>query len=340
MSRLSTIGTWFARVLLGLILLLFILFWIAVWIYRDIPREELEARYANQASQFITVDGVRFHYRDEGLQDADAPVLVLIHANFASLLGWEPWVEGLRDDFRILRFDLTSHGLTGPDPTDDYTMERTMALTEQLFQAWGLQRFSLAGTSVGGTVAMRYTAQYPEQVEKLILLSPGALEGRQQVAERGDSAWMLRIFEFIMPRAVPEAMLRMGYGQPENLADSVVDRWYDLWRLEGQRRAQIRRLSAYVPGDIESVVRAIQVPTLLLWGEENRQAHLAQAPVFKDLLENAEYSYLIVYPGIGHMAVQEDGAAMVDDVRAFLLEDRAYLDQRATDPQSIADQAH
>ena len=331
---------WMLRLVIGAAILGFVAFWVATWIYRDIPREVLEARYAGPSSEFIMIDGVRFHYRDEGRRDSGAPVLVLIHANFASLLGWDPWVAGLQDDFRILRFDLTSHGLTGTDPTDDYSMERTMFLTEQLLDALQLNRFSLAGTSVGGTVAMRYTAMYPERVEKLVLLSPGALEGRQQIEKRGDSTWVLRIFEYILPRAVPEAMLRMGYGDPGRLPETLIDQWHDLWRLEGQRRAQIRRLDAYVPGDIESVVRAIKVPTLLLWGEENRQAHLEQAPVFKALLENAPYSYLIVYPGVGHMAVQEAGAIMVPDVRAFLLDDRAFLERRATDPDTLAGGTH
>ena len=45
--------------------------------------------------------------------------------NFGNLIGWDPWVEALKDHHRVLRFDLTAHGLTGPDPSGDYSLERT-----------------------------------------------------------------------------------------------------------------------------------------------------------------------------------------------------------------------
>ena len=82
------------RILLGFVLMLVIGLLIALYIYRDIPAEVLEAKYANDASQFMQVAGVRVHYRDEGPRDG--PVVVLVLANFASLLGWESWAEALK----------------------------------------------------------------------------------------------------------------------------------------------------------------------------------------------------------------------------------------------------
>jgi hypothetical protein len=58
----------------------------AMWIYRDIPAEVLEARYMTPASRFLNVDGARIHYRDEG----EGAAVVLVHANFANLIGWDP----------------------------------------------------------------------------------------------------------------------------------------------------------------------------------------------------------------------------------------------------------
>jgi pimeloyl-ACP methyl ester carboxylesterase len=302
------------RVLAGITGALIVALLLAAWVYRDIPRAELEAKYANDASRFIEIDGARIHYRDEG----DGPAILLIHAQFASLIGWDSWVEQLKSTHRVVRYDLTSHGLTGPDPKDDYSMERTMALTEQFIDAVGLEKFSIAGTSVGGTVAMRYSATHPERIEKLILLSPGALEGRSRMKNMGDRLKYAAILKYILPRAIPEAMLRAGFGDAEKITPQLVDRWYDLWMLEGQRGAELKRLGQYVAGDIESVVRSIKAPTLLLWGEENHQAHFDQAPVFMNLLENAASVKLVSYPGVGHMAVQEAGLDIVPDVIAFL----------------------
>ena len=91
-----------------------------LWIYRDIPAEVVEARYGNASSQFMMIGGVRLHYRDEG----SGQPIVLIHGHWGSLLQWDSWMPALSQDHRVVRLDLTSHGLTGVDPTGDYTNER------------------------------------------------------------------------------------------------------------------------------------------------------------------------------------------------------------------------
>ncbi len=296
---------------------------IALWAYRDIPAAELEARYAGPTSRFITIDGVRFHYRDEGT----GPVVVLFHANFSNLIDWDPWVDALKDRYRVVRVDMTSHGLTGPDPTGDYTMARTLALTERFIDTLGIEKATLGGTSLGGTVAIHYTARHPERVERLILLSPGSLEGKEQMKRRGPVPKAGYVLKYILPRALPASMLRSGFGDPTQLPDSLIDRWYDLWMRDGQREAQLDRLSQYVAGDIEGVVRSIRVPVLLLWGEANTTAVFAQSVEFRELLEEAPSLTFISYPGVGHMAVEEAGPKIGKDVRAWLDTPIAGTDQ-------------
>ena len=149
------------------------------------------------------------------------------------------------------------------------------------------------------------------------MLSPGALEGREQKA-RGDVPDSAYILKYIMPRALPEFMLRGGVADPDNLDQALVDRWYDMWRREGQREAQLDRLRQYKSGDLEGTIRQITRPVLLLWGEENRTAKFEQHKEFLELLENASTVDFISYPGVGHMAVQEAGDVIGVDVRAYL----------------------
>jgi pimeloyl-ACP methyl ester carboxylesterase len=288
---------------------------IALWAYRDIPAATLENKYVNEASRFMNVAGVRVHYRDEGPKDG--PAILLLHANFANLLGWEPWVEALEDKYRVIRFDFTSHGLTGPDPTGNYTMDRTLEITERFIDAMQLEQFTIAGTSMGGTVSLIYTSRHPERIKELILLSPGALEGREQKA-RGDVPDSAYVLKYIMPRAIPEFMLKTSVADPDNLDQALVDRWYDMWRREGQREAQLDRLRQYKVPALEEIIQSITKPVLLLWGEENTTAKFEQSEEFKELLENASSIDFVSYPGVGHMAVQEAGAKIAVDVRAYL----------------------
>lgn len=286
---------------------------VALWAYRDIPATVLEARYAGPPSKFINIDGVRMHYRDEGA----GPVVVLFHANFSNLLDWDPWVEVLKDRYRVVRVDMTSHGLTGPDPTGDYSLERTLVLTEKFMDALGIDKATLGGTSLGGTVAIHYTAKHPERVERLILLNPGSLEGKEKMRSGGVPK-VGYVLKYILPRALPAAMLKSGFGPPAKPPEELIDRWYDLWMREGQREAQLDRLSQYVAGDIEGLVRSIRVPVLLLWGEADTTARIEQSVEFRKLLENSSSLTFISYPGVGHMAVEQAGPAIGRDVRTWL----------------------
>lgn len=299
----------------------------ALWVYRDIPAEVLEAKYAGPASRFLNVAGVRIHYRDEG----EGPAVLLLHANFSNLIGWDPWVDALKDSYRVVRMDFTSHGLTGPDPTGDYSQERTLELVEKFIEAMDLGRFSVAGTSMGGTMAIHYTHKYPERIDSLILLSPGSLEGKERKSgSRGEVPDIAYLLKYIMPRALPEFMLRGGYGDPDKLTEEQIDRWYDMWMREGQREAQLDRLKQYKPGDIDQIIRELERPVLLLWGEANTTAKFEQAGEFQHLLESVESLKFISYPGVGHMAVQEDGETSGRDVRAFLDERTAAASDDAS----------
>jgi len=289
-------------------------FLVAAWVYRDIPAEVLEAKYATPASRFLNVDGVRIHYRDEGA----GPPLVLIHANFGSLLSWDGWVDSLKDEHRILRFDMTGHGLTGPDPSGDYSLERTVRLTERFVDALGLTRFAIGGTSIGGTVAMHYAAAHPERVERLILLSPGALEGRRVQRAGGSLPRIASILEYVTPRALARFMLKSRFGDPAKVDDKLIDQWWEMWLREGQRAAILARLRTYSSASLATVTAAVRVPTLILWGEKNPQAPVEQAEELRKMLVNAPEVKVITYPGVGHMAADEAGPVIARDVRAYL----------------------
>ena len=240
----------------GILVTACIAFLIAAWFYRDIPAEVLEAKYANAASRFLNVDGVRIHYRDEG----SGPPLILIHANFASLLSWDDAVESLKTTHRVLRFDMTGHGLTGPDPSGDYSLERTVELTGRFVDALQLEHFSIGGTSLGGTVAMHYTAAHPERVDRLILLSPGSLEGRSMQRAGRTVPKAADILEYISTAGAGEVHADFALRGPLQGDDKLIDQWYDMWMREGQRAAILARLRSYSSADIVKVTAAVRRP--------------------------------------------------------------------------------
>lgn len=283
----------------------------ALWTYRDIPAPTLETRYAGPASKFINIDGVRIHFSDEGT----GPPIVLVHGDFESLIDWEPWVQALGDRHRILRFDLAAHGLTGPDPSGDYSPARTLVLLERLVDALGLRSFVLAGNTSGARLAVHYAATYPERVQKLILLNPGAVEAMSHGPEHLPRA--IRALKYILPRALVATVMRRGFGDPARLDEGQVERWYALWRREGQRAAALERLAQRSVDDLGPALGRIRAPVLLLRGEA-ADGSTAQAQEYLQLLGAAGPVRTIGYPGLGRMALEEAGTAIGADVRAWL----------------------
>lgn len=307
---------WIGRGVLGLIALVVIAFAIAAWVYRDIPVDTMVSKYGNPGSRYVEVDGVKIHYVDEGA----GPAILLIHAHYSSLRMWEPWAQKMKATHRVVRLDMTSHGLTRPDPTGVYTVDRGLELIEGFTAAVGLDRFVLAGASLGGTHSLRYAAKHPEQVERLILLNPGALEGRAATKRTNSvvAQTLIPLLQYVTPRSLAELITSSGFADKSKIPPGLIDEWYEFWLMEGQRKAEIARVMQYQPGDIEAQIGLVKVPVLLMWGEANPIAHFEQAAELRKLLTGAPSVDLISYPGVGHMATYEAPEETARDALAWI----------------------
>ena len=117
----------------GLLLLIVIaLIALFAWGYAaDVPVAELKAKYANAESEFVDLGGgLTVHLRDEGPQDA--PAIILLHGSNSQLQTWDEWTAKLKDKYRIIRLDLPGHGITGPDPKDDYSIAASISVIDRL----------------------------------------------------------------------------------------------------------------------------------------------------------------------------------------------------------------
>lgn len=193
----------------------------------ELSKEFIESKYLLEFSEFREVDGVDIHFTDEG----EGPTLLLLHANYANLIDWEPWVNQLKNHFRVIRIDIPGHGLTEADPKNDYSMERTVFLIQELLNQLKVEKLNIAGASLGGTIGLHYARRNPEKMVNLILVSPGALNPR--VRGRIKPVKLPKPFElvaYITPKAITKALLKGGFGDPNNITDELVTRWHDLDR--------------------------------------------------------------------------------------------------------------
>jgi pimeloyl-ACP methyl ester carboxylesterase len=232
----------------------------------DLPRDLLVARYGQPPSTFIDVCGTRAHVRDQG--QPDAMPLLLIHGSLGSLHQWEGWVAELKDRYRLISVDLPGHGLTGAWPRGDYSIEAFGDFIEVLADALHLDRFAIAGHSMGGAVAWTFAATRPERVSHLILVDAAGYP-------RGGEAPLpirlarLRVIGDIGIYFKPDRLVRRSleeiYSDPAMITSERLRRFAELQRFPGNRQATLQRARSQEPLD-PTPLRRLDVPTLIVWG--------------------------------------------------------------------------
>ncbi|MGF1453870.1 MAG: alpha/beta fold hydrolase [Alphaproteobacteria bacterium] len=303
-------------ILAGLMIVAVIGLGLTAFVSRDLSPDHLETVYTSEQSRFVTVDGVRFHVQETGERREAGPSLVMIHGFGAHLQTWDGWVEALGDTYHIIRFDLPGHGLTGPDPSGDYTNERTIALVTDLLETLGVDRRVMIGNSLGGFIAWRHAAENPSKVAGQVLLAPGGIPfpSDPAAADATVPEWFALI-EYIFPIALVQTILERLYAEPDRIDPRTVTRYHELIRRQGNRAALLQRMRTFRLEDPEPVLRSIETPTLLLWGRSDTLLPVEQAALFDEWLPNVATLRL---PGVGHMPMEEMPELTVRAVKTFL----------------------
>lgn len=280
----------------------------------DIPVNELKSIYANAESKFVEVDGMEVHYRIEG----SGPPLVLLHGTAASLHTWEGWVKELKGEFKIISLDLPAFGLTGPNPANDYTIKYYVDFVHRFMDKIGIYEFHLAGNSLGGQIAWNYALTFPHQVKKLVLIDAAGYSLNRKIPfvfTLAQTPVLKDGFAHITPKFMIRKSLLDVYGNDDLVTDELVDRYYKFTLREGNRQAFVVRANTPFMYQTERIPE-IETPTLILWGEQDQWIPLEHGKQFNAEIPNSE---LIVYPGVGHVPMEEIPVQTATDARAFLV---------------------
>ena len=288
----------------------------------DLPLSALQARWAPPPSAFIEVGGLNVHYRDEGPRDDPLPI-VLLHGTSASLHTWEGWSAALRGTRRVVSFDMPGFGLTGPNASGDYSDAMYVRFVLALLDALKLQRVVLGGNSLGGAIAWETAVAAPDRVRQLILVDAAGYAFVPKVVPLGFriamSPALSALTGCVLPRSAVEESVHGVYGHPERVTPELVDRYIAITRREGNRRALGQRMAQIDRGENAAGIATLKVPTLILWGGQDRLIPPENAARFK---RDIEGSTLVVFDDLGHVPQEEDPQRTVAAVQRFLATQR------------------
>lgn len=277
----------------------------------DKSRAGLEAAYPGD---YRVVDGLRLRLRDTGPRDA--PAVIMLHGLGASLETWEPWAQALSVRFRVVRLDLPGFGLTGTDPTGDYSDARAVKILIDLMDQLRVDRASLIGNSLGGRIAWSFAALHPNRVMRLVLVSPDGFASPGFAYDAPpETPMIMRAFPYIAPRGLLKSSLEAAYAHPQALSETTVTRYRDMMLAPGVRTAILARMDQTILRDPAPILARVTAPTLLVWGEKDSMIPIGNAADYLRLLAHAT---LVRLPDLGHVPFEEDPVTSLPPVEHFL----------------------
>jgi pimeloyl-ACP methyl ester carboxylesterase len=283
--------------------------------YTDIPAETMLEKYQAGQMQLAMVDGQPLYYQDQG----QGQPIVLLHSHFFTQNMWDAWAQPLSQHYRVIRYDLTSHGLTGPALDNDYSTARDVALLHGLLQQLNIDKAVLVGSSLGGNIAIAFTALYPEKVASLVLQNSGGFRKADSRGGRGQDlpGWADYLL-YLLPKMGFDAFLEWMVYDKHQLTAQIKDDFHNAFRRSGNRAAEMQRIRQFQEGGAAPQLEQITAPVLIQWGENNPQLPVALTASFEQHLTKSVRVETRIYPKTGHVLALEQPAQSLQDLLNFL----------------------
>jgi pimeloyl-ACP methyl ester carboxylesterase len=308
---------------IGIIIGIIVVLLAAAWVKLrgpDIPYEVLEAKYTNGASRFIDLPGgLHVHYQDDG--DLSLPPLMLLHGFGDSYTSWEGWVQQLKTRFHLLSVDFPGHGLTrapeGYSLSGDGLADFVDAFAAQL----KLPQFAVAGNSMGGGVAWQLALRHPQRINSLILVDAAGFPNEKPPTAVPLAFKILRyplgraLLRNIDNRTLIDEGLRTDVFDKALITPALVDRWAEFQRAPGHRAILMSVSMSSLMSASPEALSGINVPTLILHGENDVLIEPASAGKFAAAIPGAK---VLIYPNVGHLPQIEIPQRSSADVAEFL----------------------
>lgn len=240
---------------------------------------------------------------EAGQEHSEAIVLVHGIGSNAST-DWQPLVAALASKFHVLALDLPGFGQSDKG-NQLYSPTNYAAVIRYVTGLLVDRPFSLIGHSMGGVVALRYAASYPEDVQRLIVMDvPGILHRSAYTQSLVDTG--IQIAPTFYP-GQKQSMSRLA----QDLLDQIVTRpipdtliLYSAWTREKILQGDPAKIAAFALAaeDFSNLLDKVEAPTLIIWGTRDRVAPVRTGRMLAATLPHARLKLL---EGIGHVPMRE-----------------------------------
>jgi 2-hydroxymuconate-semialdehyde hydrolase len=275
---------------------------------RDVAWEEHKAELPHaEHSRFTQIDGRRVHYQEAG--DESAPPVILIHGFCASTFVWSDVLLPIAAaGLRVIAPDLIGFGFSEKPRAGEYTINAQARMVVRLMERLGIGRATVIGSSYGGAVAATIALDYPERVERLVLVDAVINDDvkRQPMLQLAAAPLLGDVFSPVLLSTYTLTRWRMQkvYGKSAQhlLEEERMRAHHRPLRSSSAHRAVIRTLRRWNAARIEEEAHRIRQPTLLIWGEDDVDIPLAHGRLMFERIPDAR---LVVFRRCGHLPQEE-----------------------------------
>jgi pimeloyl-ACP methyl ester carboxylesterase len=272
--------------------------------------------------QEVSLHGHKVRY----LMAGDGPLIVLGHGIASSSTAWREVMPRLAADYTVVAPDAFGHGRSAK-PRGDYSLGAYASGIRDLLGVLGFERATVVGHSLGGGVAMQAAYQFPEYVERLVLVSSGGLGREVNALLRAATLPGAELFLSLVARnrlitageAIGRTAERLGFKAAPDLAE--VARGYASLADGEARHAFLQTVRAVLDlggqrvSALDRLYLAEDMPTLIIWGTDDPIIPVEHGRNAQRLVPGSRY---VEVPGAGHWPMLDDPELFVAELRDFI----------------------
>ncbi len=249
---------------------------------------------------FVSGAGVRTHYVKEGKGDT---VIVFIHGFGGSTYSWRKNLGALSEKYTVISLDVRGFGYTSRDPASEYSPRGYATHVATFLDILGVRRPVIVGHSLGGEVAIRVALQRPEDIAGLVLIdSAGVPRDELRSVPPVPQPFQTTLLRFATSRRVVRAGLDAAFYDRSLVDEEMVSAYRDPLDVERAEEMLWRMLRTSAPQLNRTEIAQVSVPTLLIWGVQDRLIPLREGEELASLIPG---SRLVVLDRSGHMPQEE-----------------------------------
>ncbi len=257
----------------------------------------------------VRVHGQNMHYAENG----SGPPLILLHGLWGGLNEWEPVIPALSASHRVIVLDFI--GFHGSDKPDTHYHNALLSqFLAGFIDALKLENVTLIGHAMGANSATYTAVHHPDKVGALVLVDGAGYRSPDRDPAQPLSAGQLGFRKIATGStlASTRGLLERRVADSSLVTDAWVEQAYALWVSSARAIGDM----LFEGGDLsEEDMRRIRLPTLVVWGAEDRVFPVENA---RRLAADIESSEIHIIRNAGHLPQLEQTAAFLDAVLPFL----------------------